>query len=227
MTVTLTPPTSTAPPTDLNATKPRLRGWLHALATPLFLACGIVFLVLADGAAAKAAMAVYLATNLLLFGNSAVYHIGPWPASVIAVLRRLDHANIFLFIAGTYTPLAVLLLTGRSRVILLCLIWSCAVAGCTFAVFWLSAPRWLSVTLYIVMGWVAVGWLPIFWFTGSPAIVWLVLAGGLAYSLGALIYARKWPNPSPRWFGFHEIFHTCTILAAACHLTAIALALFQ
>jgi hemolysin III len=206
------------------ARKPRLRGWLHAGAAPLVLAASIVFLVLADGAAAKTAMAVYLATSLLLFGNSATYHIGRWSPRVDAVLRRIDHSNIYLFIAGTYTPLAVLLLTGTSRAVLLGLIWGCAAAGCLFRICWLGAPRWLYTVLYIAMGWTAIWWLPELWRAGGPAVVWLLLAGGLVYSFGAVVYARRRPNPAPRWYGFHELFHTCTILACACHFTAIALA---
>ncbi|MDR1264439.1 MAG: hemolysin III family protein [Propionibacteriaceae bacterium] len=216
------PPTSTTPPPDRG--KPRLRGWLHAGAAPLLLAASIVILALADGGAAKAAMAVYLATSLLLFGHSATYHLGRWSPRTAAVLRRIDHSNIYLFIAGTYTPLAVVCLSGRSRVVLLALVWGCALAGCLFRVLWMNAPRWLYVCLYIALGWGALGWMPRFWQVSGPAVVWLLLAGGLAYSLGAVVYARRRPDPSPGWFGFHEIFHACTVLAAACHFTAIALA---
>jgi hemolysin III len=188
------------------------------------LAANIVFLVLVKGTAAHAAMAVYLVASLLLFGNSATYHIGHWSPRVHAVLRRIDHSNIYLFIAGTYTPLAVFLLDGSSRAVLLVVVWAAAVVGVVFRVLWLGAPRWLYVCLYIAMGWAALWWLPQFWTTGGPAVVWLIIAGGLVYSVGALIYAGRWPNPAPRWFGFHEIFHVCTVLAAACHFTAIALA---
>ena len=231
MTPLLTAPPSPhrtdAPDPPAPAPKPRLRGWLHAATTPLVLAASIVVLTLADGPGAKAAMAVYLATSLILFGTSAAYHIGHWSPHVTAVLRRIDHSNIFLFIAGTYTPLSVLLLTGASRVALLSVIWSAAVAGCCFRILWLGAPRWLYVCLYIVMGWTAIWWMPQLWASGGPAVVGLVLAGGVAYSLGALVYARRWPNPIPRWYGFHEVFHSATILAAACHFTAIALAIVR
>jgi hemolysin III len=203
--------------------KPRLRGWLHAAATPLVVAASIVVLILADGPLGTVGMAVYLATSFLLFGHSATYHLGRWSPRVEAVLRRIDHSNIYLFIAGTYTPITLVLLEGRTRVLLLTLVWTCAVAGCLFRVLWLHAPRWLYTGLYLAMGWVAVWWLPDIWRAGGAAIVWLILAGGLVYSLGAVVYARRRPNPVPDWFGFHEIFHACTILACACHFTAIAL----
>jgi hemolysin III len=225
---TLTAPPATAPPATAAAAPaapptPRLRGWLHAGATPFVLAASIVVLTLADGPAATAGMAVYLATSLLLFGHSATYHIGRWSPRVEAVLRRIDHSNIYLFIAGTYTPITLVLLTGTSRALLLSLVWACAAAGCVFRVLWLHAPRLLYTGLYLAMGWVAVWWLPDIWRAGGPTVVWLILAGGLVYSLGAVVYARRRPNPAPRWFGFHEIFHACTILACACHFVAIAL----
>jgi hemolysin III len=207
--------------------KPRLRGWLHAATVPLALIGGVLLIVFAPTTLGKVGASVYLACSLLLFGNSAVYHRGAWGPKVKAVLRRVDHANIFLFIAATYTPLTLLLLEGRSRTILLVLIWSAAVVGVLFRVFWLGAPRWSYVVLYITMGWAAVGWLGQFWAAGGPLVVALIGAGGLLYTVGALAYAFKRPNPFPAWYGFHEIFHTCTILAAFCHFAAIALATFK
>ena len=207
--------------------KPKLRGWLHTGMTPLVFLAGLVLLVATPTVGGRAAVAVYLLSSLMLFGNSAVYHRGRWTDSVTALLRRIDHANIFIFIAGTYTPLSVQLLEGRSRVILLTLIWTAAAAGVLFRVLWMSAPRWLYTALYILMGWAALGWLPQFWANGGPLVVALVVLGGLIYSLGALVYARKRPNPSPRWFGFHEIFHAATVLAALCHFAAICVATFN
>ncbi|MGJ6980862.1 PAQR family membrane homeostasis protein TrhA [Aestuariimicrobium soli] len=204
--------------------KPRLRGVLHTIMAPLAFVGGLVLLVITPTIGGRLAAAVYLTSSLALFGNSAVYHRGRWTDRVQATLRRVDHANIFLFIAGTYTPLATQLLTGRSRVALLALIWIAAGLGVAFRVLWLSAPRWLYTVLYVLMGWAAVGWLPTFWRDGGPLVVALVIGGGLVYSLGALVYGRKRPNPSPTWFGFHEIFHACTVIAALLHFAAILLA---
>ncbi|MCL2735064.1 MAG: hemolysin III family protein [Propionibacteriaceae bacterium] len=207
--------------------KPKLRGWLHAGTVPVLSAGIIVLICVAPGAGVKASLAIYLACAVLLFANSATYHIGNWSATVKAVLRRVDHSNIYLFVAGTYTPLSVMLLTGGSRVTILALIWGLAGAGVLFRVLWLSAPRWLYSAMYVVMGWAAVWWLPQFWGNGNPAIVILIIVGGVIYSLGALVYSRKRPNPSPTWFGFHEVFHSCTVIAAFCHWTAVLLALLQ
>lgn len=211
----------------MDAVKPRLRGWLHTVMAPLCFLGGLVLLVLTPTVGGRVAVAVYLVASLMLFGNSAVYHRGTWPEGTSRLLRRFDHANIFVFIAGTYTPLAVQLLTGRSRVALLVLIWSAALLGVLFRVLWLSAPRWLYTALYVLMGWAAVGWLAEFWRHGGPLVVALIIAGGIVYSLGAVVYALKKPDPSPAWFGFHEIFHSATVLAAACHFAAICLATFR
>lgn len=207
--------------------KPRLRGWLHAGMTPLAVAAGIVLVVLAPSAEGKIGGAVFLAASLLLFGTSGLYHRFYWGPRAEAVLRRLDHANIFVFIAATYTPMALTMLTGTSRVLLLSLVWGAASLGLGFRIAWLGAPRWLYTVLYLAMGWAALGWLPEFWRVGGPAVLGLIVAGGLLYSLGALVYGRKRPNPSPRWFGFHEIFHAATIGAFACHYTAISIATYS
>jgi hemolysin III len=128
-----------------------------------------------------------------------------------------------VFIAATYTPLALILLDGASRVILLTLIWSAAVGGLLFRLIWLSAPRWLYTALYIVMGWAALGWLGSFYDAAGLTVLILIVAGGICYTLGALVYARKHPNPSPTWFGFHEIFHVATIAGFVCHYVAISM----
>src|SRR5699024_2990704 len=166
----------------------------------------------------------FAVSAVLLFGCSAIYHRGAWSAPVAAVLRRLDHSNIFLLIAGTYTPLAVLLLPAGTATVLLTVVWSGALVGILMRVCWMGAPRWLYVAIYLALGWVAVWFLPTFWREGSPAIAWLVIAGGLAYTAGAVVYGTKRPNPSPRWFGFHEIFHLGTIGGYVCHFIAVALA---
>ena len=207
--------------------KPRLRGWLHTVMTPIALLCGVLLLVFTPSVGGRVAAAVYLLSSLMLFGNSAVYHRGTWNEGLSRLLRRFDHANIFLFIAGTYTPLTVQLLDGNARVWLLLLTWSAAALGVAFRVLWLGAPRWLYTALYLLMSWVAVGWLPQFWTNGGPLVVALIGLGGLVYSLGAVVYARKRPNPSPTWFGFHEIFHAATVVAALCHFAAICVATFS
>ncbi|MGC5166936.1 PAQR family membrane homeostasis protein TrhA [Luteimicrobium sp. DT211] len=214
---------SDAAGTVARAVKPRLRGWIHAGAFPLVLALSIVVVCLAPAGAPRWSCVVFGLSACLLFGTSAVYHRGTWSPRVAAALRRADHSNIFLIIAGTYTPLAVMLLPHGTAVALLWTVWSGALLGLLARVFWLGAPRWVYVPIYVALGWVAVGFFPQFWRTGGPAVVWLVAAGGLAYTLGAVVYGTKRPNPSPRWFGFHEVFHALTVVGFACHATAIAI----
>jgi hemolysin III len=206
--------------------RPRLRGWLHLGMTPLVVVGGVLLVVLAPNLPARVGSAVWLAGSLLLFGTSAAYHLGNWRPGVKAALRRWDHANIFVFIAATYTPLALVLLSAGEATKLLWLIWSVGIVGLLVRVFWHTAPRWLDVACYLGMGWAGLAWLPEFW-AQSPVVVLLIALGGLFYTVGALIYARKLPNPSPEWFGFHEIFHACTVAAAACHFAAIAVAIFR
>jgi hemolysin III len=211
----------------LEVVKPRLRGWLHAAATPLALAAGVVLIALAPTELGKLGGAVFLAASVLLYGTSGLYHRGSWGRRGEAVLRRLDHANIYVFIAATYTPFGLMMLHGTSRASLLILIWTAAVAGLLFRLFWLGAPRWLYTVLYLAMGWAAVGWFGQFYTSGGPLVFTLILLGGLFYTFGAIVYARKRPNPSPRWFGFHEIFHACTLAAFAAHYTAISLVTYR
>jgi len=207
--------------------KPKLRGWIHAGTAPLALAAGIVLVVITPPVAGRVSAAVFMATSLLLFATSAVYHRGNWSPRVGGVLRRMDHSNIFLIIAGTYTPLAVLMLDPRAARTLLFLVWGGSVAGLLARVLWMNAPRWFYVPVYVSLGWVAVAYMNQFWQAGGPAIVWLVIAGGVAYTAGAVVYGIKRPNPSPRWFGFHEIFHLCTVAGFTCHTVAIFLAAVQ
>ena len=207
----------------LGAVKPRLRGWLHAGMAPLALAGGIVLVTLAATPAGVIGGAIFLTASVLLFGTSGVYHLRTWGTRGDAILRRMDHSNIYVFIAATYTPLALILLDGTSRVVLLTLIWSAALGGLFFRLFWLSAPRWLYTALYLVMGWAALGWLAAFYHAAGSAVVILIMAGGICYTVGAVVYGRKRPNPSPAWFGFHEIFHVATIAGFVCHYFAIAM----
>jgi hemolysin III len=205
----------------LAVVKPRLRGWLHAGMAPLALAAGIVLISFAATPAGVIGGAVFLTASVLLFGISGIYHRGTWGPRGQAILRRMDHSNIYVFIAATYTPLALILLDGASRVILLLLIWCAAVGGLAFRLLWLSAPRWLYTVLYVVMGWTALGWLGAFYQAAGLAVVILMMAGGVCYTLGAIVYARKRPSPSPTWFGYHELFHVGTITGFVCHYVAI------
>lgn len=208
-------------PNQLVAIKPHLRGWLHLIAAPLSLAASIVLVVLAPTTADKWASAVYLAASLFLFGISALYHRFYWAPKWEVVWRRLDHSNIFLLIAGTYTPLSIALLERRDATILLSIVWTGAVIGILLNLFWPTAPRWLSTLIYVVLGWVAIAYLPQLWAAGGPIVVLLIVAGGVLYTLGAVVYGMKRPNPSPAWFGFHEIFHAFTVAAWACQCVAV------
>ncbi|HEY3436439.1 MAG TPA: hemolysin III family protein [Actinotalea sp.] len=208
--------------------KPRLRGWIHAGMAPIAVVAAIVLVALSPTTPAKVSTAVFGLSAILLFGTSAVYHRGTWSPRVSGVLRRLDHTNIFMIIAGTSTPLSVLLLDWPLNRTLLIVVWTGALLGTLARVFWLGAPRWLYTPVYVILGWVSVWFLPEFWTSpGGHAIVWLVGAGGLAYTLGAVVYGTKRPNPSPRWFGFHEIFHALTVVGFVCHYIAVSIAAYN
>lgn len=208
------------------ALKPRLRGWLHAATFPLALIAGIVLIALAPDGGPRGAATVFTITAALLFGTSAVYHRGHWSAKVNGVLKRLDHSNIFLIIAGTYTPFAVTLLPWSQARTLLVIVWAGAIGGVLFRVLWVGAPRWLYVPIYVALGWVAVFYFGPFLRSGGVAVITLITVGGLLYTLGAVVYGTKWPNPSPRWFGFHEIFHAFTVAAFTAHYVAVSLAVY-
>jgi hemolysin III len=202
--------------------RPTWRGWLHAGMTPVALVLGIVLIAAAEGTAARIACAVFVASSLLLFGVSAVYHRFDWSPRTKVLLKRMDHANIFLLIAGSYTPITVLALPHGKSVLLLWLVWSGAALGVLFRVLWIGAPRWLYVLLYLVLGYASLVFIVDF-FRADAAMMTLILAGGLAYTVGAVVYALKRPNPWPGCFGFHEIFHAFTLVAFLCHWTGILL----
>jgi hemolysin III len=206
--------------------KPRLRGWIHLGTFPVVLAAGIVLVVLAPGGSPRISSAIFAVTAALLFGTSALYHRGTWSPRWSGILKRLDHSNIFLIIAGTYTPLAVTLLPASRERTLLWLIWGGAIAGVLFRVFWVGAPRWLYTPVYIALGWVAIFYLPDFLHTGGAGVITLIAVGGGLYTLGAVVYATKRPNPSPRWFGFHEVFHVFTVLAFVVHYVAVSMSVY-
>lgn len=210
----------------LHAVKPRLRGWLHLGTAPLALAAGIVLVTLAPSAPTRLASVIYAVSSVLLFSTSATYHVGRWSKRGMAVLRRMDHANIYLIIAGTYTPFVLLILEDGLRPAMMALIWTAAVLGVAFKILWLNAPRWLSTALYLAIGWVAVLFVPQLISGTHPATLILVVAGGLLYSAGAIVYGLRRPNPAPRWFGFHEVFHSLTIAAYACHYIAVSFVVY-
>lgn len=221
----LTPVSAVA--SDTAALKPRLRGWLHAGVFPLALAAGIVLICLAPTTGAAVACAVFAASSWLLFGVSGIYHTGHWGPKWKAILRRFDHTNIFLIIAGTYTPISVTLLPHRTAELLLFLVWGGALLGIGFRMFWITAPRWAYVPCYIGLGWAAVFFMPQLLHSGGAAVVTLIAVGGVLYSVGAVFYALKKPDFSPRWFGFHELFHAFTIAAFCCHYIAVTIAVLS
>ena len=200
--------------------KPLLRGWIHAVATPLALAAGIVLICLAHGAGLKWACAVFMVCSLVLFANSATYHLGDWSPRVTDVLRRIDHMNIFLLIAGTYTPVAFAL-EPFWRNAIIAGIWSCTLVALVIHVIWIGAPRWLYVIVYIVFGVASTAFMGLFWASPYAAVVVLLASGGACYIAGAIVYGLRKPDPWPRVFGFHEIFHTGTVAGYACHMVAI------
>ena len=202
--------------------KPTWRGWIHLSTLPIAIAAGIVLILLARGVPATVSSAVFVTSSILMFGISGTYHRFNWSPKTKKVLKRLDHANIFLLIAGTYTPIAVLALPADKAQTLLIAIGIGTVIGIAMRVLWVGAPRWSYVPIYLGLGWAAVMYLPDL-VAANLAMMVLVLVGGLAYTVGGVIYGLKWPNPSAKNFGFHEIFHALTVVAFLCHWTAVLL----
>lgn len=207
------------PPADV---KPTWRGWIHAATFPVAIALGVVLIVMATGSAAKISSSIFVASSLLLFGTSALYHRINWRPQVKAIFKRIDHSNVFLLIAGSYTPISVLCLPPAKATLLLWLVWGGAALGIGFRIFWISAPRWLYVPLYILLGWAAMMFIVDF-FQANAVMMSLIIFGGLCYTAGAIFYGLKRPNPFPGKFGFHEIFHALTLVAFLSHWTAIFL----
>lgn len=203
--------------------RPSWRGWIHAGAFPLAVLGGLALVIISPTVASRLAAAVFAVTGMLLFGTSAVYHAGHWRTRVKLLLRRIDHANIFLIIAGTYSPLAVLCLPPRQALTLLAVMWSGALLGVAFRLLWTTAPRWLFVPVYVAIGLAGVGYVPGIWTESLPVGI-LVVTGGALYIAGAVVYGLKRPDPVPAVFGFHEIFHTLTVLGYGCHLAALIVA---
>jgi hemolysin III len=210
----------------MDQVKPKLRGWLHTATSPLALAAGIVLIALSPTLATRVGSAMFAGTALLLFTVSGIYHRGNWSRRTWEILRRFDHANIFLLIAGSYTPFTIILLHGAAQTWLLVLVWSGAVLGVLFRILWIDAPRWLYVPIYVALGWAAIFYAHDFASGGTDVIV-LVAVGGALYTLGGLVYGLKKPDPFPTWFGFHEIFHVFTIAAFVCHYIAASIATYR
>jgi hemolysin III len=214
-------------PADLG--KPRLRGRLHQYAFFVALVCGVVLCSIAatrPGLGPLLSCLVYSLTVCGLFGISALYHRRTWSERGYQIMRRLDHSMIFVFIAGTYTPFCVLLLSTAKATLFLSLIWAGAVGGVALKTIWPHLPRWVGAPLYLALGWGAVAILPEVLHRGGAADLVLIATGGVIYSVGAVFYALRRPNPWPTVFGHHEFFHACTLVAAICHHVAIYLALY-
>jgi hemolysin III len=209
--------------------KPRLRGRLHQYAFFVAVVCGTVLCSIAatrPGVAPFLSTLVYSITVCGLFGISALYHRLNWTERGYQIMRRMDHSMIFIFIAGTYTPFCVLLLAPGTMTLMLGLIWGGALGGVALKSIWPHLPRWVGAPLYLALGWAAVAILPEILQSGGVAVLVLLAAGGLIYSVGAVFYAMRRPNPWPTVFGHHEFFHACTLLAAICHHVGIYFALY-
>lgn len=203
--------------------RPRLRGLFHQYAFVAAVAAGVSLVALAEGARARLACAIYAAALAAMFGASAVYHRVSWRSlRARAWARRLDHSTIFLFIAGTYTPFALLAFTGLVPAIVLACVWVGAALGVVLNVSWIDAPKWVTTPVYLLVGWVGVIALPQVFTELDIASAVLVVTGGILYSLGALVYATHWPDPFPAVFGFHEVFHVLVVLAAVTQFVAVS-----
>ena len=207
--------------------KPKLRGIVHLVMSPISLVAGLILITLANELRGRITLGIFTLTAVTLFTCSALYHRVAWNDKNKAIWRRIDHSNISILIAGTYTPFAVYLLQPSQTKTLLIVAWGGAILISLLRIFWLSAPRWLYVAGYISLGWAAVFYMPTFLNSGGVAIFILILTGGLLYSAGGVIYALKKPNFSISWFGFHELFHALTAAAFICHFIAAILTVFS
>jgi len=207
--------------------KPKLRGIVHLVMSPLSLVAGLTLITLANELQGRITLGIFTLTAVTLFTCSALYHRVAWNDKNKAIWRRIDHSNISILIAGTYTPFAVYLLQPNQTKTLLIVAWGGAILISLLRIFWLSAPRWLYVAGYISLGWAAVFYMPAFFNSGGVAIFILILTGGVLYSAGGVIYALKKPNFSINWFGFHELFHAMTAAAFICHFIAAVLTVYS
>ena len=207
--------------------RPKLRGIIHLVMSPLALVAGLTLVTITSELRGRITLTIFTLTAVSLFTCSAIYHRVPWSPAAKAVWRRIDHANIPLLIAGTYTPFSIYLLEKQQAVILLSLVWGGALLSGIFRVFWLSAPKWLYVPIYLALGWAAFIYFPDFYASGGPLVFILIALGGVLYSAGAIIYAVKKPNLSINWFGFHELFHALTAAAFISHFIAAVLVIVR
>lgn len=209
--------------------RPRARGWIHWYSAITGAALGIVLVVVAAstvGTKAAVACTIYALTIVGLFGISATYHRHTWTSTRARTwMKRADHSMIFVFIAGTYTPLAVLAVPGARGTVLLTIVWAGAAGGVALKTLLPNSPRWVGVPFYVALGWVAVFAMSDLRHNGGVMVVVLVITGGLLYTTGAVFYAIRRPNPWPGTFGYHEVFHAAVTLAALCHYVAIFLVL--
>jgi hemolysin III len=205
-----------------NRPKPRLRGVLHEAAFSVALVVGTLLVVFADGKRASLAAGVFAGSVAAMLGTSALYHRITWSPRVRPWMRRLDHAGIYLLIAGSYTPVGLLTLSGTLRTVVLAVVWTGAALAIAVKFVWVDAPKWLSAVIGLALGWIGVAAMPQVWRNAGPAAVVLLAAGGVAYTAGAIVYARRRPDPVPHVFGYHELFHALTLVAVSCQYVAIA-----
>jgi hemolysin III len=203
--------------------KPRLRGVSHQWAFFISLGAGIALIIAAHGAREVIAMSIYAFSLSAMLGTSALYHRVTWTPNARRWMRRLDHTMIFVFIAGTYTPFALLVMDGTLAEVVLIVVWASAAAGVILNLFWINAPKWFSSAIYLSTGWVAIITIPQLWEKIGPVGVGMLALGGALYTAGAVVYARRRPDPRPEVFGYHEIFHVLVIAAAAIQYATVAI----
>jgi hemolysin III len=211
-------PAGAAPPFE----RPRLRGVLHQWTFFVAIVLAALLVVLAPAGEPRVATAIYAIAVCALFGVSALYHRVIWPPRARRWMRRLDHSMIFVLIAGTYTPFGMVVLEGTLAVVVLAIAWGGAIAGIILKLVWIDAPKWLVATVYVGLGWVAILTFPELESRLGLGALALLIGGGTAYTVGAVIYALQRPDPAPKVFGYHEIFHALVIAAAAAHFAAVA-----
>ena len=207
--------------------KPKLRGIIHLVMSPISLVAGLVMISAASELRGRITLGIFTLTAVTLFTCSALYHRVKWSDKYRGLWRRIDHANIPILIAGTYTPFAVFLLDSSQRNILLGAVWTGAIVTAFLRIVWLKAPRALYVAAYILLGWAALVYIPTFYRNGGVLVFTLIVAGGLCYTAGGVIYALKKPNFNVNWFGFHELFHAFTAAAFIFHLVAAIFTVFK